>query len=195
MKGSSDFVSFRTTVCGIAELGDQCAFGVSHVLSILDPAAPEPPVFASVGEHERLELRFDDVIAPMPEQIVPTAREVEEILAFGRGLEAESDAHLLVHCHAGISRSTAAMTLILAQARPDLPPAAVLDEVLRIRHHAWPNLLILEIGDRLLSRRGGLVRAVGAVYRRQLDRRPELAEFFTASGRAREVELALRSRS
>jgi hypothetical protein len=59
---SSDMVPFKITVCGIEELGNHCDVGVSHVLSILDPSAPELPVFGSFGEHERIELRFDDVV-------------------------------------------------------------------------------------------------------------------------------------
>jgi predicted protein tyrosine phosphatase len=100
-----DIVPFKITVCGIEELGDHCDVGVSHVLSILGPSAPELPVFGSFGEHERVELRFDDVIEDSPDYVVPHGQDVEAILAFGRGLSAESSscAHLLVHCHAGIS--------------------------------------------------------------------------------------------
>ena len=132
---ASDIVPFKITVCGIEELGDHCDVGVSHVLSILDPSAPELPVFGSFGEHERIELRFDDVIEDSSDQVAPHRGDVEAILVFGRSLSAEpqSSAHLLVHCHAGISRSTAAMTLILAQARPDLSADDILTEVLRIR--------------------------------------------------------------
>ncbi len=138
LKPTSDEVPFKITICGIEELSDHRDVGVSHVLSILDPSAPQPPAFGSFGEHERVELRFDDVIEDSPDHVVPSRRDVEAILAFGRNLAAEptSNAHLLVHCHMGISRSTAAMTLILAQARPDLSGDEILTEVLRIRSSA-----------------------------------------------------------
>jgi hypothetical protein len=41
------------------------------VLSILDPAAVQPPAFGSFGEHERMELRFDDVIEERPDRVAP----------------------------------------------------------------------------------------------------------------------------
>jgi len=115
------FVRFKTTVCGIDELGDHCQAGVTHVLSILDPDAPEPPVFGSFGEHSRVELRFYDAIEQLVDRVVPEVQHVQEILALGRDLATSpaTDSHLLVHCHAGVSRSTAAMTLMLAQACPD----------------------------------------------------------------------------
>ena len=108
--------------------------------------------------------------------VLPQEEHVEQLLAFGRDLLAEPrpSAHLLVHCHAGVSRSTASMSLILAQALPDRPAAAILGEVLRIRPQTWPNLRILEFGDRLLSRNGELARAAFDIYRHQLERRPHL---------------------
>jgi predicted protein tyrosine phosphatase len=186
------FVPFRTTICGIDELGDHCEVGVTHVLSILDPDAPEPPVFGSFGEHARVELRFHDVIEELPDRIVPGAQQAQEILALGRDLTASppADAHLLVHCHAGVSRSTAAMTLILAQACPDRSGVEIVNEVLRIRSRAWPNLRIIELGDKLLGRRGDLISAVPIAYRLQLQRRPELAQIFIKDGRVREVQRA-----
>ncbi|MCK8787460.1 protein-tyrosine-phosphatase [Roseomonas sp. NAR14] len=183
---------FRLTVCGIEELDGHCAVGVSHVLSILDPAWPVPEAFGRFGEHAKLELRFDDVIEETPGKVAPAEADVAQLLAFGRDLEAErrEDAHLLVHCHAGISRSTAAMTLILAQALPLVPAGDILDEVLRMRPKTWPNLRLLEMGDALLGRGGALPAAAAEVYRLQLDIRPHLAELMTGAGRGREVAAA-----
>jgi predicted protein tyrosine phosphatase len=189
----SDIVPFKITVCGIDELSDHCDAGVSHVLSILDPDAPELPVFGAFSEHERVELRFDDVIEDFPDKVAPRRQDVEEILAFGRDLvgEPSATAHLLVHCHAGVSRSTAAMTLILAQARSDLAGDEILAEVLRIRRRAWPNLRIIELGDALLGRNGAIVSAVSRLYREQLRDQPQLDRDRRENGRGREVEMAL----
>ncbi len=183
---------FAITVCGIEELPEHCAVGVSHVLSILDPGWPVPPAFGEFGEHERLELRFHDIIADVPDRMAPEPGHVEQLLRFGRDLIAEprQSAHLLVHCHAGISRSTAAMTLILAQALPETPAAEIVAEVLRIRAKAWPNLRMVEFGDTMLGRQGALVAAVPEAYRWQLQRRPELQEAMRGAGRGREVDAA-----
>lgn len=183
---------FQITVCGIEELAGHCETGVSHVLSILDPGWPVPPAFGAFGGHERLELRFNDVIEEAAGSEPPQPEHVAALLAFGRDLLAEprEDAHLLVHCHAGISRSTASMTLMLAQALPERPAAEIVEEVLRIRSKAWPNLRIIEIGDAMLGRGGTLVEAVSEAYRRQLVRRPDLAEVMTQAGREREVAAA-----
>jgi predicted protein tyrosine phosphatase len=183
---------FRITVCGIEELADHRETGASHVLSILDPDCPVPEAFGSFGEHEKLELRFHDVIEEDETSAPPRKEDVVRLLEFGRDLMAEppADAHLLVHCHAGISRSTASMALILAQGLPDLSARQILQEVLRIREKAWPNLRIMELGDKLLSRNGDLIVASIELYRLQLEIRPHLAEFMTLAGRGREVAAA-----
>ncbi len=187
---SSSPLPFPIHVCGIEELDGHCATGVSHVLSILDPERAEPEAFGSFGEHARLELRFHDVIEEQPGQVAPGPEQVAEILDFGRGLTAERTARLLVHCHVGISRSTAAMSLILAQARPEASAEEVLRSILAIRDKTWPNLRMLELGDAMLGRGGALPRAAAAIYRHQLVIRPHLADVMRKAGRGREVDAA-----
>lgn len=184
---------FRITICGLDELAGHCEARVSHVLSILDPAWPVPGVFETYGEHSRLELRFHDVIEERAEVVAPGPADIERLLDFGRALARQPAraAHLLVHCHAGVSRSSAAVALLIARAMPEVAGAAVFTEILRIRPQAWPNLRILELGDAALGRGGDLVAEAARVYRRQLAQKPYLAEEFRANRRGREVEAAL----
>ncbi len=183
---------FQITVCGIQELECHASGQVSHVLSILDPDHVEPEAFGAYGEHAKLELRFHDVIEEAPGIQPPQPQHVEEILSFGRDMLRDPDAlrHLLVHCHMGISRSTASMALLLAQAQPHASARDVLRQVLAIRERAWPNLRILTFGEEQLGRDGEFTNAAAEIYRIQLGRRPELKDFFLEVGRAREVELA-----
>jgi predicted protein tyrosine phosphatase len=183
---------FKITVCGIEELPDHRETGASHVLSILDPDWPVPEAFGSFGEHEKLELRFHDVIEADTGVVLPQKEDVVRLLEFGRDLMAEppADAHLLVHCHAGISRSTASMALILAQGLQDVSAQQILQEILHIRPKTWPNLRIIELGDVLLSRNGEMIAAAIEIYRLQLETRPDLAEFMINAGRGREVAAA-----
>jgi predicted protein tyrosine phosphatase len=184
-----DFVRF--TICGIPELGSHCASGVTHVLSILDPDWPDPPEFEDFAPHRRIALRFHDIIDKLPGRRLPARDDVIRLLAFGRELSDAASCHLLVHCHAGISRSTAATALILAQAHPARSAGDVFDAVTRIRPRAWPNLRLLEFGDELLGRRGEIVAAASAVHRRLLDRDPSLRQIMADNGRGREVIAAL----
>jgi predicted protein tyrosine phosphatase len=189
------YARFRITICGIPELGEHGAAGVTHVLSILDPEWPDPPAFDEFAPHRRLALRFHDVIEPLSDRIAPTRQDVERLLAFGHELNAAASPHLLVHCHAGVSRSTASAALILAQAHPEQPAAEILQTVAQMRPRAWPNLRILEFGDELLGRGGQFAAAAGAVYRRLLDREPSFQRAMIEGGRQREVIAALSARA
>ena len=181
----------RITICGIPELGEHSTAGVTHVLSILGPNSPDPPELAAFARHRRLILRFHDVIEPQPNQIAPTREDVERLLVFGRQVSETPEAHLLVHCRAGVSRSTAA-ALILLQVHPEWPASAALHAVAAIRPRAWPNLLILEFGDALFGRNGEIVAAAGAIYRRVLANHPEFVDQMIDAGRDREVRAAYR---
>jgi len=186
------------TICGLQELDEHSARSVTHVLSILDPGWPEPEAFFTYDPHRRTTLHFHDEIEPAPGIELPRREHMEQILAFGRSLQRDlaerADAHLLVHCHAGISRSTAAMTALLAQADSSLDEDTIFERVLAVRPKAWPNSLMIGFADELLSRGGRLTRAMGQLYGKRLAARPELVEIMHKLNRAREIEMAVMPR-
>lgn len=180
-------VPYRLAVCGLEELEDPGFADVSHLVSFLDPSYEAPVVLDRLGSVARLSLRCLDVIEEG--EGAPSARQVEELLAFGEShLRVAGDDHrLLVHCHAGVSRSTAALTLLLAQARPDLEGAEILAEVRRVRRRLWPNLRMIELGSALLGRQD-LVAALRVHYAWALTRDPSLRATMIQFGRGREIE-------
>lgn len=183
----------QITICGIGELCTFRSSAVSHVLSILDPQYPDPEDFTAFAPHHRLTLRFHDILEPMPGQVMPQIKHVEELLRFGQDLSSEGGNplnHLLVHCHMGISRSTASMTTLLAQARPELEAGAIFDQILAIRPQAWPNSRMIAMADDLLGRGGSLTEGLRRLYRIQIERRPELAEMIAEVGRGQEIAMA-----
>ena len=182
------------TVCGIEELPEHGTRRVSHVLSILDPDRPEPESFSAYPAHRRTTLRFHDAIEPAPGIVLPERGDVETILDFGRALASESaaEAHILVHCHLGISRSTAALAILMADAEPDKPAADLVAELHAQREKAWPNARMIAFADDQLAREGTLVEAVRRLHALQLRKRPHLEAVMRDLGRAGEVEAALR---
>jgi predicted protein tyrosine phosphatase len=160
------------------------------VLSILDPDWPEPGEFDLWPQHDRLLLRFHDVIdqGPTDWMAAPASDQVAAILQFGRSLPIDRPVRLLVHCHAGVSRSTASAILLLAQRDAARDAGDIVDEIVRRRPQAWPNLRIIEIGDRLLGRGGALVEAARRRYREIVAARPDYAAELRAGGRGREVD-------
>jgi predicted protein tyrosine phosphatase len=121
--------------------------------------------------------------------VLPQRSDVDAILAFGR--DAGDVRHLLIHCHAGLSRSTAAMLMILAQAHPHETEEAVVGRLLQIRPQAWPNSRMIGFADDRLGRDGRLSAAIARIYARRLEIEPDLAQTMRRLNRAREVELGL----
>jgi predicted protein tyrosine phosphatase len=182
------------TICGISELPDQRDRSVTHVLSILDPDHPDPEAFAAYDPHHRTILRFHDIINPIEGMILPEPEHVAAVLRFGdevaAGSAERSEGHLLVHCHMGISRSTAAMLTLLAQTNPEESEDRLFERLTDIRPQAWPNSLMIAFADDLLSRNGRLTDALRRHYGRQIRRMPQYVQFMHDLGRNREVEMA-----
>jgi predicted protein tyrosine phosphatase len=174
------------TICGLDELGLHRRAGVTHVLSILDPDWPEPEEFSLWPPHDRLLLRFHDVIQDGAGWEAPGADDVSAILRFGRSLPLDRPVHLLVHCHAGVSRSTAAAGILLCQHAPGHEEEAFL-RLLRLRKHGWPNTRMVEFADQQLKRDGALLGGLLAYRRALIKAKPHLSEVIRNIGRGHEL--------
>lgn len=180
------------TVCGIDEIAAFGASPVSHVLSVVDPELPELQAFQGFAPHSRTTIRFHDIIDPQTNKIMPTRRHMEEILAFGDAMKTadRTDGHLLVHCHMGVSRSTAAMVSLMAQAAPATAADDLFARLRAIRPQAWPNSVLIGFADDILGRNGELTEGLHRHYAHQKHVRPDLADWMVELGRKHEVELA-----
>lgn len=130
-------------------------------------------------------LKFVDLDDPpppphcdRPELRMPQRADVERALAFDTPGEP-----LLIHCHAGISRSSAiAVALMAARFGPGLENEAVA-AVIAIRPAAVPNLAVIRHADAILGRGQKLTGAVLAretaewSERRDANRRAYLAYY------------------
>lgn len=122
----------------------------SHLVSILDPG---DRLFLTprLREIQRLHQFFEDVL---DEQALnaPTRQHVQELLDWGSQLP--QDAVVVVHCFAGISRSTAAALALLVQHHGDVEVAA--EKLLEVRPVACPNPIISKFADEILGMNGNL---------------------------------------
>ena len=183
---ATPLLPYRITICGLSELAGHAHAGFSHVLSILDPAWPDPDDFRRYGPHRRVVYRFDDVVEVGFGYTAPTRRDVAGILEFGRELLDQPPEQLLIHCHAGVSRSTATAAMLMAQNNPGRE-RDVFEELERMRPRSWPNALMVRIADALLEREGALLAALRAHQRRIASAYPDFAELLARYGRAHEI--------
>lgn len=182
------------TVCGIEELPAQSGREVTHVLSILDPDHPEIGAFDAYPAHSRTTLRFHDIIDPEPNKIMPQAEHVAEIIRLSERLKSGASdvasVHFLVHCHKGISRSTAAMLTLMAAGNPQEDAESLFRRLAEIRPQAWPSSVMTHLADEQLGRNGSLVAALRRHYGRQIAARPHYIDFMIGIGRRAEIDMA-----
>lgn len=134
----------------------------SHVMTLLGPETADP-LCGSIPAARRLILKFHDITAPMPGYQPPVRATVESILAFGKTWDAA--APLLIHCWAGISRSTAAAYILACEyAGPGFE--TVLAAKLRgASPTATPNSLMIALADQILDRSGRMIAAIQDIGR------------------------------
>lgn len=128
---------------------------VDLVVSLISPDAPDlsPPA--------DLVFRFNDIYAPRPGLVPPSKPVVEAILA----LPAPRASIMLLHCHAGISRSTAAAYAMACQNTGPGQEEALAKFLRAASPEATPNRLMVALADELLDRGGAMVRAIAALGR------------------------------
>lgn len=135
----------------------------AKVISLLAPDTAEVAMLPDLGRERHLRCFFDDIDDPRcPLGVPPTRDHVAEILAFAERFDPHED--VLVHCQAGISRSTAAALAVICRVEPEHTEQQALDRVLAVRAEAWPNRLMVRYADDLLGRDGRLVQAVSGLF-------------------------------
>ena len=149
-------------VCPMEAASAQCvARAARRFVSLLSPNLP-PPVF-DLPAKRRLHLAFNDIAEPTEGLVHPTEAHIAALLGFLHDWDRRSP--LLIHCLAGVSRSTAA-GYVAACLREG--PGAERQVARRLRAaapFATPNSLMIALADRLLERGGAMVAAVGAIGR------------------------------
>ena len=128
------------------------------MLSIIDTHEPRPPALDEYLDIDHELIRFDDVVAEYPGFEACTPQHIERLLDVRRAARMpRPGSHMLIHCHAGISRSQAAAAILMCQHAPGREEEAFL-RLLELRKHGWPNTRMVEFADQLLKRDGALLR-------------------------------------
>lgn len=131
----------------------------SLLVSLLgvEGAPTTPP---GVAPKAHLFVEVDDISMPMPGYVAPAQDHVEELVTFLDSWDRSRPA--LIHCYAGVSRSTAAALILMSLHNPGREHAAA--QTLRDRApHAQPNRRIIRIADQIMGLDGRLIGAVEAM--------------------------------
>ncbi|PYF04077.1 putative protein tyrosine phosphatase [Rhodopseudomonas faecalis] len=148
-------------VCSLAALHPTvAATGASHVLTVMARVAQvQRP--ASVAEANHLRVEMDDITDELDGFNAPSLDHIAMVLDFVRGWDRA--APLVVHCYAGISRSTASAFLAACALNPHRDEITIARQIRQASPSAFPNRRIVELADRALGRQGRMLRALDAI--------------------------------
>ncbi len=150
-------------VSSLREAQDQIArHGASHVVSILGPETPHR-TFDSIEGDRHLKLTFHDIVLVAEGMLAPQTSHLDTLVSFYRTWDRE--APMLIHCWAGVSRSTAAAYIAKCIFEPKRDEHEIAWELREASPSATPNPRMIAMADELLGREGRMRQAISDIGR------------------------------
>ncbi len=150
-------------VCPLSRIAPTVtASRASHLISVInrstlvtrpDTIAPENHLFLGVS----------DIVEPMDGMVLAGDEHVSELIAFIKRWDQTRP--MVVHCFAGISRSTAAAFITVCVTRPTRDERSIALALRQASPIATPNSWLIAIADRLLERDGRMIAAIDEIGR------------------------------
>jgi predicted protein tyrosine phosphatase len=148
-------------VCSLARLHDTVReTGARHVVTLIKDISlvHRPP---SIAAENHLMLDMDDINEHIDGYVVPGEAHVGDLLRFVRAWPRE--APLVVHCFAGISRSTAGAFVTACALNPQRDEMTIGRALRNASPTAMPNMRIVSLADRMLGRDGRMIMAIQSI--------------------------------
>lgn len=148
-------------VCSLARLHTTVAeTGAKHVVTLMkDVAMVRRP--DSIVEANHLLLDMDDITAIMDGYVPPSEAHVEKLIQFVTAWDRTTP--IVVHCYAGISRSTAGAFITACALNPKRDELSIARTIRSFSPTAQPNSRLVSLADDILGRKGRMVNAIRAI--------------------------------
>jgi predicted protein tyrosine phosphatase len=153
----------RLHICSLALIAETVAkTGARTLVTLLSPGTDvERPV--GIRPERHLYLAVSDIVEPTPGQVLPEATHLEDLLGFVRAWDRAEP--MVIHCFAGVSRSTAAAYIAACALRPGRDEFAIARAMRAASPTATPNPRLIALADAALGRRGRMNEAIATIGR------------------------------
>ena len=153
----------RLHVCSLALIGETVAkTGARSLVTLLSPGT-EVDRPTGIRPERHLYLAVSDIVEPLPGQILAETTHLEDLLAFVRAWDRAEP--MVIHCFAGVSRSTAAAYIAACALRPGGDEFAIARAIRAASPTASPNPHLVALADDALRRGGRMKEAIAAIGR------------------------------
>ncbi|MGH6816282.1 MAG: tyrosine phosphatase family protein [Hyphomicrobiaceae bacterium] len=131
--------------------------GARHLISAINnETMVATPDGMLPGNH--LRLAINDITEPQLGLVHPTTEHIQDLIRFAQRWN--HDGPLVVHCWAGISRSTATAYIALCALHPEGDETEIAASLRAASPIAQPNSLMIRLADEALGRRGRMIAAI-----------------------------------
>jgi predicted protein tyrosine phosphatase len=150
-------------VCSLARLHETVeATGARHVVTLLrDVELVQRP--DGIRSENHLILGMDDITEPLEGYSPPAQEHVSRLLDFVRSWD--RTAPLVMHCYAGISRSTAGAYTAACALNPQHDELTIACRLRLASPTATPNSYFVALADQALGRGGRMIAAIERIGR------------------------------
>ncbi len=145
-------------VCSLAALQDVVdRTGASHVVTVINPwSMPQTPVGVVAANH--LKIAVNDIEEPQSGLVAPDDNHIAQLLDFVAGWQRDNP--MVIHCLAGISRSSAAAFIAICALNDAVPELTIARALRSASKTASPNRLMVKLADQQMRRNGRMIAAV-----------------------------------
>jgi predicted protein tyrosine phosphatase len=153
----------RLHVCSLALIEETVArTGARSLVTLLSPGTPvERP--AAIAPERHLYLAISDIVTPIPGQVLPEPTHLDTFLDFVH--EWDRAEPMVIHCYAGVSRSTAAAFVAACALNPARDEFEIARAIRAASPTATPNARLVALADNRLEREGRMNEAIAAIGR------------------------------
>lgn len=150
-------------VCSLARIADTvAATRASHLVSLINLNTPVERPQSIVAENH-LFIGINDIIEPQEGMVLAGEEHVSQLIDFAGAWQRKRP--MVIHCFAGISRSTAAAYITLCATRPDRDELEIAQRLRAASTIATPNIHLVALADDILDRRGRMIDAIASIGR------------------------------
>ena len=153
----------RLHVCSLARIHETVAqTGARSLMTLISPGTPVARPVA-IEPHRHLTISISDIVEPLPGQVLPDGVHLDDLLDFVHAWDRAEP--MVIHCYAGVSRSTAAAFIAACALNPARDEFALARAIRAASPTATPNARLVALADLRLERGGRMTAAIAEIGR------------------------------
>jgi predicted protein tyrosine phosphatase len=153
----------RIHVCSLQRVEETVReTGARTLVTLIDRDTPVARP-TTIAAEDHLYVGISDIVEHIDGHVQPHATHVDTLLSFVRRWDRR--APILIHCYAGVSRSTAAAFIAACALAPERPEQLFASRIREASPTATPNARLVALADATLGRDGRMVAAVQEIGR------------------------------